>query len=222
MAAHRESTSGAALKQYFTTSFENVLLDQMPTEDAELTPATRLLEKQRELAGVTAEQEAHKNRYDGHMRTLKAEREDILVEEAKLNKSIHDYDTYLKENDIRRRRALKKMREEGEACATYGEEIKLLKDKIADLQTQISQQEQELLNQEVFETYLKNVIKETHDFDQITELIDRHATLKVTNEELVQQEEQNKLHMQRLQQDGARARENHKVASALCALMVHH
>eukprot|EP00041_Stephanoeca_diplocostata_P010998 m.177516 g.177516 ORF g.177516 m.177516 type:complete len:315 (-) comp18371_c0_seq4:251-1195(-) len=207
----RATTSAESLEQYFTNRFETKLLSHMPPEDAELTAATRLLEKRRELAQADAEQSVHREQHEQHLDKLQQEKLALKQEEAKLMKSLEDYDTYLKENDIRRRRALKKLREETSACDEKNHEIQVLQERIAELQDHQEQQEQLLAEQEIFEKYLQSVIKETHDFNEIDELIDRHATLKVTNEELLAQEARNKDRMRELQAEGARDRENHKV-----------
>lgn len=141
-----------------------------------------------------------------------ARRKDKLREdEAKLRKSLKDYDKYLRENDLRRKRAQKKARDESITCREREDDLVRLHDENITARESRELQRVQIKTAEVYEVFLKRVLAHEHDYDEIGELLDRHATLKGTNEELIRQKELNQQRLETLQRDASRSREDHKV-----------
>ena len=66
------------LEEYFRKTFEDKLLVNMPErEDDHLTPATRLLEKRREMAEVEQALGAQKEEFQMKMESLQQRREEL-------------------------------------------------------------------------------------------------------------------------------------------------
>lgn len=202
---------GSALEQYFTKSFETKLLVQMPEEDTQLTPATRLLAKRREMAEVEGELINSKERFSIRMEKLNQRKEKLAANEKKLSQSLQDYDKYLRENDIRRKRALKKAKEELALCEAKDAEITQLRIDIKQLRQEVEEQREDLADQEVYEKYLKGVLSVTVEFREMNELIDRHATLAVTNKELLDQQQDNQKQLEQIHYEQERGREAHQL-----------
>lgn len=200
-----------SLERYFTQTFESKLLVQVPQEDTKLTPATRLLAKKREMADVEVELVDAKERFALRMEKLKHRQEKLSANENKLSQSLHEYDKYLRENDLRRKRALKKAKDERAECEALDRDISQLKYNIKYLRNDVEEQRENLSQREVYEKYLKSVLAISHEFNEISELIDRHTTLSITNKELVdiQNENQKKLESINLQQE--RGKEAHQL-----------
>lgn len=202
---------GSALEQYFTKSFETKLLVQMPEEDTQLTPATRLLAKRREMAEVEGELINSKERFSIRMEKLNQRKEKLATNEKKLSQSLQDYDKYLRENDIRRKRALKKAKEELALCEAKDAEITQLRIDIKQLRQEVEEQREDLADQEVYEKYLKGVLSVTVEFREMNELIDRHATLAVTNNELLVNQQDNQKQLEQIHYEQERGREAHQL-----------
>lgn len=117
-------------------------------EDDHLTPATRLLEKRREMAEVeqalAAQKEVNDMKYHPlllvlinyvfititvvkefqmKMESLQQRREELEKKEYQLKESLLKFDKFLKENDIKRTRAEKKAHDEKELSTNKQKEI---------------------------------------------------------------------------------------------------
>lgn len=102
------------LEEYFRTTFEDKLLVKMPErEDDHLTPATRLLEKRREMQEVEQALAAQKEEFQMKMESLQQRREELERKECQLKESLLKFDHFLKENDSKKARALKKQKRKG-------------------------------------------------------------------------------------------------------------
>ena len=68
------------------------------------------------------------------------------------------------------------------------------------------------IQKEVFyEDYLKSVLTSSDEFSEINELIDRYATLHITNKDLVRIDNECQEDMQTLATDATRNKENHRI-----------
>jgi len=176
------------LHDYFEDTFHQRLVKQSQEQKYDatmLTPATRLLQKQREMSKVEDELKTQKLDHGRKMEQLEGRRKMLEVKEQTLTESLRRFDRFLKENDARRKRALRKTRDEREACLVKDDEIILLADDLANLRTIREKQRKAIAKQEFFERYLKGVLSETEEFSEINELIDRYVTLHLTNKDLV-------------------------------------
>ncbi|KAJ7374085.1 Coiled-coil domain-containing protein 42 [Desmophyllum pertusum] len=122
------------LEEYFRTTFEDKILVKMPErEDDHLTPATRLLEKRREMSEVEQALAAQKEEFQMKMESLQQRREELDRKEYQLKESLLKFDKFLKENDSKRARALKKAAEEREMRRAKDREIARLKEETSGL-----------------------------------------------------------------------------------------
>jgi hypothetical protein len=165
----------------------------MPEQALFVTPATKLLEKRKEMLEVdgalAAQKEVHSLFYIAHlskdfqtkMISLQHRREELEVKEHQLAESLMKFDRFLKENDARRKRALKKAADEKEAIKHKEKDIGKLSTDLQTLRRQIARYEQYISKQEVFEKFLRAVLQESNDYAEISELMDRYATLSSAN-----------------------------------------
>ncbi|KAJ8312109.1 hypothetical protein KUTeg_009482 [Tegillarca granosa] len=87
-----------SLEEYFRTTFEDKLLVKMPErEDDHLTPATRLLEKRREMAEVKQALDAQKEEFQMKMESLQQRRGELEKRECELKEALLNFDHFLKE-----------------------------------------------------------------------------------------------------------------------------
>ncbi|KAM3940097.1 cilia- and flagella-associated protein 73 isoform 2-T2 [Leptodactylus fuscus] len=177
------------LREYFRAAFEEKLLVRMPDrEDDFLTPATRLLEKKREMIEVEQALNTQKEEFQMKAESLQQRRAELEHKEEKLKDSLFKFDKFLKENDSKRKRALRKAGEERHLAAQKEREAIRLQAENLQLQTR---KEKLLHRQEknsIYQNYLQRVLERTEEFQEVQEMIDRFNTLMATQENLLKKE----------------------------------
>ncbi|KAM4709656.1 cilia- and flagella-associated protein 73 isoform 2-T2 [Discoglossus pictus] len=177
------------LREYFRAAFEDKLLVNMPDrEDDYLTPATRLLEKRREMVEVEQALGTQKEEFQMKTESLQQRRAELEHKEEKLKDSLFKFDKFLKENDSKRKRALRKVEEERQMAAQKDLEALRLQSENVRLQ----QRKEALLKRQeknsIYQTYLQKVLKKSDEFQEVQEMIDRFNTLMVTQDKLLKRE----------------------------------
>ncbi|XP_066300780.1 coiled-coil domain-containing protein 42 homolog [Branchiostoma lanceolatum] len=181
-----------SLEEYFRTTFEDKLLVKMPErEDDHLTPATRLLEKRREMQEVEQALAAQKEEFQMKMESLQQRREELERKEYQLKESLLKFDKFLKENDAKRARAVKKAEEEKKLSKQKDSEISKLAEDVGELSKGRDQVQSRLEKHVIYHRYLERVLEQAEEFHEIREVIDRHGTLVTTHEDLLEREQKN-------------------------------
>ena len=180
------------LEEYFRKTFEDKLLVNMPERDDDhLTPATRLLEKRREMAEVEQALTAQKEEFQMKMESLQQRREELERKEYQLKESLLKFDKFLKENDSKRARALKKASDEKDATRGKDKEIEKLSDEINMLVHYKDKTQNKLEKYAKFQKYLDRVLEVADEFQEIREITARYDTLMATHNDLLANENQN-------------------------------
>ncbi|CAB3976785.1 Hypothetical predicted protein [Paramuricea clavata] len=180
------------LEDYFRTIFEDKLLVKMPErEDDQLTPATRLLEKRREMSEVEQALTAQKEEFQMKMESLQQRREELERKEYQLKESLLKFDKFLKENDSKRARALKKASEERDMKRGKDREINRLRDDTGSLAKVRDKMQKKLAKYVAFQQYLDKVLEKAEEFQEIREIIARYDTLTATHQDLFEREAKN-------------------------------
>jgi len=179
------------LEEYFRTTFEDKLLVKMPErEDDHLTPATRLLEKRREMSEVEQALAAQKEEFQMKMESLQQRREELERKEYQLKESLLKFDKFLKENDSKRARALKKAAEEKDAKRQKDREIVKLQEDTAKLMKEKNKIQAKLEKFVIFQVYLDKVLETAEEFQEIREISARFDTLDATHHDLLQRSQE--------------------------------
>jgi len=180
------------LEEYFRTTFEDKLLVNMPErEDDHLTPATRLLEKRREMAEVEQALTAQKEEFQMKMESLQQRREELERKEYQLKESLLRFDKFLKENDSKRARALKKAADERDASSFKDKEIEKLIEETDILVQKKNKMQKKLERYSKFQKYLDKVLEVAEEFHEIREITARYDTLIATHNDLLANENRN-------------------------------
>ena len=180
------------LEDYFRTIFEDKLLVKMPErEDDQLTPATRLLEKRREMSEVEQALTAQKEEFQMKMESLQQRREELERKEYQLKESLLKFDKFLKENDSKRARALKKASEERDMKRGKDREINRLQEETGSLSKVRDKMQKKLAKYVGFQQYLDKVLEKAEEFQEIREIIARYDTLTATHQDLFEREAKN-------------------------------
>lgn len=184
------------ISEYFRSMFENKLLVKMPErEEDHLTPATRLLEKRREMAEVESHLLAEREEFQMKMESLHQRREELERKQHQLKESILKFDKFLRENDAKRERAEKKAKDERELQKAKQKEIERLQNDIKNLMKFKDKFQQDVQKYSKFNSFLEKTVEVSDEFQEIHEIIDRYETL-VTNYQdllLIQKENEDKI-----------------------------
>lgn len=122
------------MEEHFRMNVEKKLFVKAPEqEDYELTPATRMLEKKREMLEVENGLNQQKDEFSMTIDSLKQRREELSRKESQLKESLIKFDKFLKENNAKRTRAVRKSLEERKAKDAKEEELNHLKDDLTRL-----------------------------------------------------------------------------------------
>ncbi|XP_075754051.1 cilia- and flagella-associated protein 73 isoform X2 [Pelodiscus sinensis] len=164
--------------------------ERMPErEDDCLTPATRLLEKRRELAEVERALLVQKEEFQMKMESLQQRRKELQHKEGQLKEAIFKFDKFLKENDSKRSRALHKAKEQREQVAQKNVEALQLRQEVIQLLRERNRLQRCLEAHAVFQSYLQGVLEKTEQFQETRALISHARTLAATRAALLQRDQ---------------------------------
>lgn len=181
-----------SLEEYFRTTFEDKLLVKLPErEDEHLTPATRLLEKRREMTEVEQALNAQKEEFQMKMESIQQRREELERKEYTLKESLLKFDKFLKENDAKKNRAVKKANVERETKVQRMREIDTLTEEAKQLQRDLEAQKNKLTLHMVFQKYMDRVLERADEFSENKDAILRYDTLVSTHQHLLNREGEN-------------------------------
>jgi len=183
---------GLNLDDYFKSTFEDKLLVKMPErEDDYLTPATRLLEKRREMNEVEQALAAQKEEFQMKMESLQQRREELERKEHQLKESLLKFDKFLLENDSKRNRAVKKAHDERELRRAKEKDIVRLRAEMDELIAERDRYQKKLEKNSIFQKYMEQVQESTEEFSEIREIMGRYDTLVATHVDLVERDQKN-------------------------------
>ncbi|KNE61324.1 hypothetical protein AMAG_07061 [Allomyces macrogynus ATCC 38327] len=180
-----DATTQHDLAEYFRHHVEKTLEIRVPaTDDADITPATRLLEKRREIADLEAGLTREKEDFRLRMTMLTQRREELNRKERMLGESLSKFEKFLKDNDAKRNRAVKKAHEERKLRDAKEQEIAKLKELAEKLSKVRVRQERAVRQGQHYQRYLESILEVSDGFAEIRDLLSRHDTLTATNAEL--------------------------------------
>merc|ERR1712137_1403716 len=116
----------------------------------------------------------------GRKESLQQRTEELERKEQQLKESLLKFDKFLKENDAKRARAIKKSAEE---------------QKLEDLQQQLVEERERLSEKlekhEIYQKFMEKVLDQSEEFSETREIIDRYNTLVATHSDLLDREQLN-------------------------------
>eukprot|EP00891_Asterochloris_glomerata_P002546 jgi/Astpho2/2546/e_gw1.00048.126.1_t len=158
-----------------------------------VSPATRLLEKRRQMFEVQEALEQQKQEFNNKEEVFKRREDGLKKKDLELQESLIRFSKFLQENDSKRMRALKRAQDERKTREDKEKEAEALGATLEELQMQ-KQHVQDLLNQNIRQAqYLESVLETAEEFHEVNDLMMRHTTLTATNQDLKDQQEQTAL-----------------------------
>lgn len=189
------------LEDYFQSAFRNKFLVKMPERDEKhVSPATRLLEKRRETAEVEHALAAQKEEFSMKMEGLHQRRQELESKEQELKQSLMKFDRFLRENDSKKNRALKKAKDERNMIKLKEVEIQNLQEECYDLEMERDKFKKRLEKYTIYQTYLEKVLDQSDEFSELREIMARYDTLISTHNDLLSREQKNQITMEKEKQ----------------------
>ncbi|KAJ1504073.1 Cilia- and flagella-associated protein 73 [Coelomomyces lativittatus] len=173
------------LSEFFKKTVENSLQGCISyLEDDPITPVTRLLEKKYEIQDTENELENQKSVFNYRMEALGERRKILKKSKEKLNDDIIKLGQYLKENDVKCTRAIKKAVGERKSIEIKDKEIYQLRKLISQLNDAKSLQDESLKKGQAYQHFLESVLEFSDGFPDLNDLIIRFEALQATKDEL--------------------------------------
>ncbi|KAJ3299595.1 Cilia- and flagella-associated protein 73 [Borealophlyctis nickersoniae] len=175
------------MEEYFRVNVEKKMFIKVPEqEDHDLTPATRLLEKRREMLEVENGLNQQKEEFAMKMESLAQRREELARKEGQLQESLMKFDKFLKENDAKRTRALRKSLDERKTREQKEGEISGLRENLTSLSGKKDRQSKSVETNLSYQRYMESVLETVEEFGEVKDIIGRFDTLAATNGELIE------------------------------------
>ena len=166
-----------------------------------VSPATRLLEKRRQMFEVQEVLDAQKAGFDRKEEIFKRQEDGLKKKDLDLQESLIKFSKFLQENDSKINRAEKKGREEIALRQQKEAEIADLERVLDELKTKFDTVNDVVVKHVKYQRYLESVVEEDSDLQEVGELLNRHGTLVATNTDLKQQQKVNSEEMEHVRAD---------------------
>ncbi|ORZ30915.1 hypothetical protein BCR44DRAFT_1443682 [Catenaria anguillulae PL171] len=169
MTSTSSATTQQELADYFRHNVQRTLAVCVPAtnDDVDITPATRLLEKRREIQDLESGLSREKDEFRIRMDMLAQRRDELRRKEAMLG-------------DIKKAHEERKLREAKEG------EIARLREQVTQLSKVRVRQEKMVRQGQHYQRYLESILEISEGFSEIRDLLSRHDTLAATNTELTE------------------------------------
>ncbi|GAB9474039.1 hypothetical protein Gpo141_00011181 [Globisporangium polare] len=175
------SNAGAAMIMNRTSKMPQTLtLDHV-------SPATRLLEKRRQMFEVQEALDAQKEEFARREDAFHRREEGLRKKDLELQESLIKFNKFLQENESKRNRAVKRANDEIKQRLTKEQEVAKLKEHLEQLMAESEKLGNEVKKNMKYTRYLE-VVQETvpEDYPEVADLVNRYHTLKETNRDLRQ------------------------------------
>jgi hypothetical protein len=150
-----------------------------------VSPATRLLEKRRQMYEVQDALENQKVRFNKDEEQFRKKEEALRQKDLQLQAQLIKFNKFLQDNEAKRRRAEQRAIDEVRAIQEREEEIKKLEKDLAEAKQTCQDLEEEVAKNMKYEEFLESV-KETDDnYSEIQDLVTRFETLESANKDLM-------------------------------------
>ena len=159
-----------------------------------VSPATRLLEKRRQMFEVQEALDAQKEEFQRREATFKRREEMLKKKDLELQESLIKFNKFLQENDSKRSRAEKKEKEEVKQRLLKEQEITKLQEALMQQKEQRRVMTIELDKMMKHQHFLESVLEHTEEFPEITDMLSRYETLDAAHSDLISRQVQAEEH----------------------------
>lgn len=152
-----------------------------------VSPATRLLEKRRQMFEVQEALNSQKEEFSRREDAFRRREDGLRRKDMELQESLIKFNKFLQENESKRNRALKRSTEEKKQRELKEKEIEKLKIQLATRKKEESLQKLEVERNLKYQDYLDNVVVTMSKFfPEISDILNRYKTLRDNNIQLIE------------------------------------
>ncbi|XP_030066673.1 coiled-coil domain-containing protein 42 [Microcaecilia unicolor] len=178
------------LSEYFRAQYDHrilKLLAKFPGQEEEvLSPFIRLLEKKKEEQVVHQAMEAQKEDFNMKMEGFSFRWEELRKKELEMKDYLLKFEQFIKENNQKRLRAVRKAAKERELKRIKERELHRLQAECVELKQERQRLQRRVQKYALFDRYLQQVVETSDQFQEVHEVIGRYHTLQATHEDLQQ------------------------------------
>lgn len=167
-----------------------------------VSPATRLLEKRRQMFEVQEALNSQKEEFSRREDAFRRREDGLRRKDLELQESLIKFNKFLQENESKRNRALKRTAEEKKQRELKEKEIEKLKIQLATRKKEETLQKLEVEKNLKYQDYLDNVvINMSKFFPEISDILNRYKTLRDANQHLIEKHKQQETQNDNMQKD---------------------
>ncbi|GMH87965.1 hypothetical protein TrVE_jg12027 [Triparma verrucosa] len=153
-----------------------------------VSPATRLLEKRRQMFEVQEALDAQKEEFARREDAFRRREEALRKKDLELQESLIKFNKFLQENESKRNRAIKRAADEKKQREIKETEITKLTRQYHEKMLEEKTLKEQVLKNEKYQKFLMDVVEfvqgTSEDFPEVQDLLNRYNTLRVANEDL--------------------------------------
>eukprot|EP00606_Chrysophyceae_sp_TOSAG23-5_P000293 GSChrysophyteH2.ASY1.ANO1.1036.1 assembled CDS len=159
-----------------------------------VSPATRLLEKRRQMFEVQEALNAQKDEFNRREDAYRRREDGLRRKDLELQESLIKFNKFLQENESKRNRALKRAADERKQQDAKDIEIKKLEQQLQQILIDEAELKEKVEKNLQYQDYLENVCQSmTKYFPEISDILSRYSTLRDANKQLLASKEQDDL-----------------------------
>ncbi len=159
-----------------------------------VSPATRLLEKRRQMFEVQEALNAQKEDFARREEAFRRREEGLRQKDLELQESLIKFNKFLQENESKRNRAEKRTRDENRQAIDKEKEIQRRTRECEIMKLECEKVKEKLRKMSKYRDFLERTQNENaEDYPEISDLESRHKTLISSNKELVEGQRKNEI-----------------------------
>ncbi|KAJ1126165.1 hypothetical protein NDU88_004573 [Pleurodeles waltl] len=182
------------LTEYFQTQYGKrilKLLEKFPASDEEaLSPYIRLLDKRKEADVIHQAMLERKEEFTTKIEQFDQRWEELQKKEILMKEYLLNFDQFIKENDQKRIRALKKANHERELKRQKEKDLLNVRTETEQLRRERFKLSRKLKKYSIFNDYLEKVVESSDEFHEVRDVISRYFTLVATYQDLLKIEQE--------------------------------
>ncbi|KAK1803408.1 hypothetical protein P4O66_020841, partial [Electrophorus voltai] len=142
-----------------------------------LAPHFHLLQKRREIVEVYNAMKPQREGFESTLRTLREHRKELKEKEDQMMKYLQKFDHFLKDNEVKRRLAVRKARREREMTNQKQPELHTLQEEMKSLVKVRDELARRVKRNDVYHNYLDKVVQASRQFQKASEVMFCFETL---------------------------------------------
>jgi hypothetical protein len=167
-----------------------------------VSPATRLLEKRRQMFEVQEALNSQKEEFSRREDAFRRREDGLRRKDLELQESLIKFNKFLQENESKRNRAMKRTAEEKKQRELKEKEIEKLKVQLNTRKKEEQAQKLEVERNLKYQDYLENVVMNMSKFfPEISDILNRYKTLRDANVQLIEKHKQQEAQNDNMQRE---------------------